>query len=161
MGSTRANSADQVPLDPFFLQPGAFTAFIIIRPPAKSRMAVHRSRQTPAKDAESKFAPHPMGGGPSVALTPDASDASICQPRPASSLICCCKPSISNDQILVQLEKFAREIKLNGMTLNQRVPRSSPRAPTRKPCKTGDLRESPNSRRCCAGYINKWERVVD
>jgi len=49
MGSTRANSADQVPLDPFFLQPGAFTAFIIIRPPAKSRMAVHRCIDLPTQ----------------------------------------------------------------------------------------------------------------
>ena len=90
-----------------------------------------------------------------------ASDASICQSRSAFGWICCWKPLISNDPILVRLEKFDREIKLNGMTLNQRVPCSSPRAPTRKPYKTGDLRESPNSRRCCAGYINKWERVVD
>jgi hypothetical protein len=41
-----------------------------------------------------------------------------------------CKPLISNDGILAQLGKFPQEINSTTMSLNQRVPGSSPGAPT-------------------------------
>ena len=43
-----------------------------------------------------------------------------------------CKPLICNARSLVWLEKFSREIKANSMSLNQRVPGSSPGAPTKQ-----------------------------
>jgi hypothetical protein len=39
---------------------------------------------------------------------------------------------MSNARILAQLEKFARDINAETMSLNQRVPGSSPGAPTKQ-----------------------------
>jgi hypothetical protein len=43
-----------------------------------------------------------------------------------------CKPLISNEGILTQLEKFYRKINDRIVSLNQRVPGSSPGAPTKQ-----------------------------
>src|SRR5207248_8607088 len=42
-----------------------------------------------------------------------------------------CKPLKSNARILARLEKFSREINGSAVSLNQRVPGSSPGAPTK------------------------------
>src|SRR5260370_6612403 len=42
-----------------------------------------------------------------------------------------CKPLMSNARILAQLEKFARDNNAETMSLNQRLPGSSPGAPTK------------------------------
>ena len=44
-----------------------------------------------------------------------------------------CKLLICNDQILVRLEKFSWKINADRVSLNQRVPGSSPGAPTKSP----------------------------
>src|SRR5260370_34160887 len=43
-----------------------------------------------------------------------------------------CKPLMSNARILAQLEKFARDINAETVSLKQRVPGSSPSAPTKR-----------------------------
>ena len=58
-----------------------------------------------------------------------------------------CKPLISNDQILAQLEKFPSNINTNWMSLNRRVPGSSPGAPTTQ--SSGLELRSPLSHLCC------------
>ena len=73
----------------------------------------------------------------------------------AHSWIFRCKPLIPIACILARLEKFACDIKANRMSLNQRVPGSSPGAPTKFSKHLAQSLESHSDKRSAAILTNR------